>query len=364
MTGITLTYLGPEGTFTHQAAITAADMLAHLFEGARPELIAAPDVPSIMRAVEAGESWGVIAWENNVEGYVVPNLDALIDARDIAGFARVGVDIAFDAFVRDQSDRLSNESPSRLSDESPSRHSERSRGISPAEPLDDATLRALRGATVSAHSHGLAQCKRFIAEYGLVPEPASSNAAACRDLKPGQMAFGPSICGPLYGLRTVAKGVQDYQGAHTEFLVLAPRTTVMELLAHAREDEVAEYETIITFIPLSTGPGVLADLLDVLRDAGLNMTSFISRPIKGHDGTYSFIVTIDAAPWQQRFQSVLTEVAEHGDWVKTLAVYPRRERPNPPVDDWMLPQGGVHLDEARLPEGFDHDDAVRKELLW
>ena len=39
-----------------------------------------------------------------------------------------------------------------------------------------------------------------------------------------------------------------------------------------------EYESIIAFIPLSTGPGVLANLLDVLRDAGLNMTSFISRP--------------------------------------------------------------------------------------
>lgn len=371
MTGITLTYLGPEGTFTHQAAMTAADMLAPLFEGERPELIAAPDVPSIMRAVEAGESWGVIAWENNVEGYVVPNLDALIDARDIAGFARVGIDITFDAFVRDDPASPSDTPPSRHSDApssppdaSSSRHSERSRGIPPAEPADAAALRALRGATVSAHSHGLAQCKRFIAEYGLVPEAASSNAAACRDLKPGQVAFGPSICGPLYGLHTVAKGVQDYQGAHTEFLVLAPRATVMDLLAQAREDEVAEYETIITFIPLSTGPGVLADLLDVLRDAGLNMTSFISRPIKGHDGTYSFIVTIDAAPWQKRFQNVLTEVAEHGDWVKTLAVYPRRERPNPPVDDWMLPQGGVHLDEARLPEGFDHDDAVRRELLW
>ncbi len=76
-------------------------------------------------------------------------------------------------------------------------------------------------------------------------------------------------------------------------------------------------------------PGVLANLLDVLRDAGLNMTSFISRPIKGRDGTYSFIATIDAAPWQEHLRDVLTQVVDHGDWVKTLAVYPRRERPEP-----------------------------------
>ena len=65
-----------------------------------------------------------------------------------------------------------------------------------------------------------------------------------------------------------------------------------------------EYESVLTLIPLVTGPGVLANLLDVFRDAGLNMTSFISRPIKGRTGTYSFIATLDAAamgatlPWR------------------------------------------------------------------
>ena len=195
--------------------------------------------------------------------------------------------------------------------------------------------------------------------------PAASNAAACRDLQPGRMALGPSICGPLYGLTTVARSVQDYSGAHTEFLVLAPRAEARQLLERARGNGVDEFETIITFIPLSTGPGVLANLLDVVRDAGLNMTSFISRPIKGHDGTYSFIVTLDAAPWQPRFRAVLEQIVDHGDWVKTLAVYPRRERPNPPVDAWMLPQGGVHVGEGTLHAAdTDRMDAMRRELLW
>lgn len=326
-----LYYLGPQGSFTHQAAVCAADALAGRIERAGdggPRLTAAPDVPSIMAAVESGEAWGVVAWENNVEGYVVPNLDMLIDARDAAGFARVGVDIGFDAFVRRDTDET------------------------------DASA-SVDGAVVSAHPHGLAQCRGFIAEHHLEPVPAASNAAACRDLLPGQVALGPSICGPLYGLRTYAGGVQDYRGARTEFLVLAQRDEVRELLADARAAGVGEFETIIIFVPLSTGPGVLANLLDVLRDAGLNMTSFISRPIKGHDGTYSFIATIDAAPWQPRFRAVLDEIAEHGDWIKTLAVYPRRERPNPPVDAWMLPHGGIRVTEAD-PEPVD----AGRELLW
>ena len=81
-----LFYLGPEGTFTHQAAMTAADQFATLGDF---DLIALPDVPAIMQAVQSRQGWGVIAWENNVEGYVVPNLDALIDAPNAAGFARI-----------------------------------------------------------------------------------------------------------------------------------------------------------------------------------------------------------------------------------------------------------------------------------
>ena len=259
----------------------------------------------------------------------MPNLDALIDATDVAGFARVRVDVAFNAFTV------------------------RGHGI------HDCT-----GGIVSAHAHGLAQCKRFIAEHHLKPEPSSSNAAACRDLQPGQVALGPSICGELYNLDTLAEHVQDFEGARTEFLVIAPRDVVQDLNARAHRNNADDFETIITFIPLVTGPGVLADLLDVLRDAGLNMTSFISRPIKGNDGTYSFIATLDAAPREPKFHAVLEEIAEHGDWAKTLAVYPRRERPSPPVDAWMLPEGGVHVDAEHPSEGWQHTEEARRELLW
>lgn len=158
--------------------------------------------------------------------------------------------------------------------------------------------------------------------------------------------------------------MQDYQGAQTDFLVLAPRGEAEKLLEQPRSQAGMEYESVLTLIPLVTGPGVLANLLDVFRDAGLNMTSFISRPIKGRTGTYSFIATFDAAPWEQRFHDALVEIAEHGDWAKTLAVYPRRERPNPPVTSWMLPQGGVRLDEQHLPNDWQDSETAKKELMW
>ena len=361
----TLHYLGPEGTFTHQAAMAAADLLRPLAgDDGTLALQAEPGVPSILDAVQTGGDWGVIAWENNIEGYVVPNLDALIDARDAAGFARVGVGVSFDAFVRPSDDAdgaATSDGPSRPSDD--------------VMPPAVAERLIARCTSVTAHPHGLAQCRRFAAAHALTERAASSNGAACRDLRPGQVALGPRICGDLYGLTRVARAVEDYPGAHTEFLVLAPRGEVAAMtavLSHAGTDAPAEYESIVAFILLDTGPGVLANLLDMLRDAGLNMTSFISRPVKGHDGTYSFIATFDAAPWQPHFRAALDQVVRGGDWVKTLAVYPRRERPNPPVDAWMLPEGGVLAARGDTAgpaadgtgDGWAESETTRKELLW
>lgn len=210
-----LFYLGPQGTFTHQAAVNAAQELARL-EPQGFDLMPMDDVPQILDAAQHGDGWGIVAWENNVEGYVVPNLDALIDAKDLVGFARVGVNVEFDAYV--------------------------AQGADPAEAR-----------IATAHPHGLAQCKRFIAEHRLSTQPATSNAAACRDLIPGEIAFGPAICGELYDITRIGTAIQDYQGAATDFLVLAPRAEVARLLAKPRAEANVEYESVLTLIPLVTG---------------------------------------------------------------------------------------------------------------
>lgn len=329
-----LYYLGPQGSFTHQAASDSIDLLQSRLGGV-VKLRPCDQACKIVAAVEEGLGLGVIAWENNVEGYVVPNLDALIDSEHVAGFCRNSKSIIFDAFVRSDHGVLT---------------------------------------TVTAHPHGLAQCQGFIHASGLREEAASSNAAACRDMKPDQVALGPSLCGSLYHLETYQRGVQDYRGARTDFLLLAPRRIAADLariMAGKPDTPVngsgvvgednpipGEFESIVTFIPLHTGPGVLADLLDRLRDAGLNMTSFMSRPIKGNDGTYSFIATIDAAPWDPALRGVMSELFKRGDWLKTLAVYPRRERPDPPIPEWMLPRGGA------WQKGTVDVAGVGKELLW
>lgn len=343
-----LWYLGPAGSFTHQAALQVTDRLnaIHKRMGVNIPIDPTPEqtAQGIVDHVDSNDGWGVIAWENNIEGVVVPNLDLLLAAQDCVGVMRMSVPVSFDAFVR-----LSQES-------------------SAQEAQDDEEI--LRACTsMSAHPHGLAQCKQMAARYGLALQPATSNAAACRDAQAHQVVLGPSICGRLYGLHKVASAVEDFPGAHTEFLVIAPRRAAQQWLrAYVQAFADEAYGSIIAFIPRITGAGVLANLLDVVRDAGLNMQAFMSRPLKGHDATYSFIATVDAATWSEPCKNVLCEAIEHGDWVRTLAVYPRQLRQDPPVDKHMLPQGGVCVDlpqgENSLSEEIVHDPAVNQALLW
>ncbi|MFW0901750.1 MULTISPECIES: prephenate dehydratase domain-containing protein [Gardnerella] len=320
-----LCYLGPEGSFTHQAALKVQQQLQS-FDNLPLIPAACENVLSIASEIEKHNNWGVIAWENNIEGVVIPNLDLLIDAKNMVGIARVGVDISFDAVIC-KSDSIDNCS------------------------------------AIVAHPHALAQCRKFAQKRGLKEKTASSNAAACRDLVPGEVALCPRICADLYNRQIVSEGVEDFSGARTEFLVLAPRDEVLDFVNIQREN-FSSFSSIIAFIPRCTGAGVLANLLDVVRDHGLNMTSFMSRPIKGQDGLYSFIATVDSAPWDSMCKDMIQEVVEHGDWVRVLAVYPSEKRNNPVMNDWMLPNGGVCVEPSVDSLRNLNVMQAERELLW
>ncbi|WP_454044501.1 prephenate dehydratase [Cellulosimicrobium sp. Marseille-Q8652] len=315
MTGVG--YLGPQGSFTHQAA---AGWAVDHADGA--PLVARGSVADVFAAVaDATDARGVVAIENTVEGYVVPSLDAIVGSATVVAVDEVVLDISFDAFVRPDHGEL---------------------------------------VEVSAHPHGLAQCQRFVAREGWRPVPAASNAAACRDATAHQVALGPSICGELYGLATYARGVEDFAGARTRFLVLAPRSAAPGVLARTRAGHDGAWRTMIAVTPVVTGPGVLARITRSFGARGVNLSSLITRPLKAVAGTYVFVLTVDGAPWDAPVRSVLEDLVAAGDSLKTLGVVPARGE----LDE------SVHadVDAAHVPVGSVGDASSPRDLesglLW
>ncbi|WP_245885564.1 prephenate dehydratase [Xylanimonas oleitrophica] len=314
----TVAYLGPEGTFTHEA-VRGWGRRSGETVVERP----LDTVAQVHDAVASGAAdRGVVAIESSVEGYVVPSLDALVGSAGVVAVDEVVLPVSFDAFVRPG-------------------HGELTEAV--------------------AHPHGLAQVSRFVAERGLRPVPAPSNAAACRDVAAHQVAFGPRLCGELYGLERLASAVEDVGGARTRFLVLARRDEAAAVLAQAREQGAsvaAQWRTMLAITPVVTGPGVLARVTAAFGERGVNMSSLVTRPLKARALQYVFVVTLDAAPWAPSVRGLLQDLLAAGDSLKTLGAYPAQ--PGDGGLDGVLPD---HVPVAGVVAG-DDAEAQARGLLW
>lgn len=310
-------YLGPEGTFTHQAVRTWAGRLGD--EALRSLPLAT--VGDVHDAVSSGAAEvGVVAIESSVEGHVMPSLDVLLASADVVAVDEVVLDISFDAFVRPG-------------------HGE------------------LREAT--AHPHGLAQCRRFVARHGLVEVPAASNGAACRDVGEQQVAFGPRLCGELYGLETFAEAVEDHPGARTRFVVLDRRARAGGRFASDRGGrDGGTWRTMVAITPVVTGPGVLARITDAFGARGVNMSSLVTRPLKAREGQYVFVVTLDAAPWEPGVRELFGDLLSAGDALKVLGAYPAT-----PGEGGLDGRLADHAPAGSVRAG-DPAPVVEEGLLW
>jgi prephenate dehydratase len=259
-----LTYLGPEGTFTHQAARDLAR------DG--EELVPLGSVREVVQSVESGQAAaGVVAFESSLEGPVPANLDELLlkTTRCMISGERV-LPVSFTLF---------------------------------RTPADESPLRG-----VISHAFGLAQCSRFIEEAGVATEESLSTAGACRDLadspREGWGAIAPPVAGELYGLRAERDHIEDDERAATRFVVL--RTSCPEATGKDR--------SAFSFRPIHDEPGSLVRLLQEFALRDINLTAIKSRPTKELLGEYIFYIECeghikephlrDAVLGVLRFQSV------------------------------------------------------------
>ncbi len=289
-------FLGPEGTFTHQAALAFGDQAG--------ALVPLDAIGAVYRAVEDEQAGlGVVPIENSVEGYVTSSLDVLLNSTNALAVGEASVDVSFQAFQR------------------------------PGSSVPQ---------VIVSHPHALAQCRRYIDELGLPTRTAESTATACRDLADGEIGIGAAICGPLYGLDVVQNMVEDYPGAQTRFLLLANRAEGLRRARALKPD--VPVQTMLAITPTRTGPGVLAQICTGFADRGINLTSLMSRPLKVQQARYSFIFTVQSHPSTPAMKAALNESFEAGHWVKFLGAYPA-----PAIADATdlvssVPAGSVHGD--------------------
>jgi len=279
-------YLGPAGTFTEVA-------LRAMVSPEEAEYVPVIDVPTALTAVREGTAdFAVVAMENTVEGGVTATLDTLAHGSPLVILGEVVLPVRFELLTL------------------------------PGVECDQITR-------VSAHSHGLNQCRRWIAEHlpGVVQVSATSNAAAAAALADSgsrtDAVLAPPGLGEALGLAVVATDVADSETAATRF-VRVGRPGVLPAPTGA------DKTTLVVYLP-SDRAGALLEMLEQFSARGVNLSRIESRPIGDKPGEYSFSIDVLGHLAESRVAEALIGLKRTCPRVIFLGSYPAAYREVTPV---------------------------------
>ena len=266
---MSVAFLGPEGTYSQEAA------LKH-FGGVVP-LAPSTSIDEVFRRVETGTvGYAVVPVENSTEGAVGRTLDLLL-----ATDARVCGEVML-----------------------PIRQCLMSKS---------GKIGSIR--KVYSHTQSLAQCQRWLAQHLPRAEQVAvvSNAEAARlaAKEPSAAALASKTAAALYGLRLIARNVEDEAQNTTRFLVLGGHEA-----APSGKDK--------TSLILSTRnvPGAVHDLLTPLAKNGVSMTKLESRPAGTGLWEYVFYVDLEGHSRDPNVRRALQELERKASLYKNLGSYP------------------------------------------
>ncbi len=265
---VRIAFLGPEATFTHQAARAQF--------GASVEYVAVDTITEVFASVQARKAlYGVVPIENSTEGAVTHTLDEFMST-PLKICAEIYLPIA--------------------------------QNLLAACPLDKIQR-------VYSHPNVFGQCRRWLHEnlpgVQMIPVSSTTRAAELAKTEPNSAAMASALAGELYGLNRLAANIQDSGVNTTRFLVVA-----REYGPPTGQDKTS------IFFGVKHKVGALYDALSAFKKYNLNMTKIESRPSKAKVWEYYFFVDFEGHAAEEVAQKALAELSEHCTLMTVLGSYP------------------------------------------
>ena len=268
---MSIAFLGPEATFTHQAAIRRfGNSLAY-----SPQ----KTISDVFAEVDKGRSdYGVVPVENSTEGVVTNTLDMFVDSH-----LHVVAQIVM--------------------------------------PIQHCLVGLGNGKKIKklySHPQALGQCRRWVQTHHpraeVIETSSTTRAAELAAEDKSAAAIASSLAAEQYGLKIIEKDIQDSAANVTRFLVLGKqcspstgndRTSVMFRINH----EV----------------GALHRALAPFQKFKLNMTKIESRPSKLKAWEYFFFVDVDGHQEDPPVAKALKALESQCGQIKILGSYPKAQ---------------------------------------
>ncbi|MBI2942476.1 MAG: prephenate dehydratase [Chloroflexi bacterium] len=264
---VRVAYLGPIGTFSHEAAQRRF--------GSSADFVPCNTIADIFQETQkCTVDYGVVPVENSTGGAVANTLDLFLDS-DLQICAEIGLSVSHQLLSHGELDEI---------------------------------------VRVYSHPQAFAQCRRWLNDNlsrAQRIEVASTALAVQMATSPDSAAIGSSAAATAYGVPVRVSRIEDLANNVTRFFVIGPR----------RSQRSGRDKTSIVF-SIRDRTGALHDALSAFARHQVNLTRIESRPSRRRLWDYVFFVEMLGHPEDEPVAQSLEELAGECLFVRVLGAWP------------------------------------------
>ena len=267
---LSVAFLGPEGTYTHAAAIK------HFGRLIQTEPVAS--IEEVFRLVEAdGANFGVVPVENSTEGVINHTLDLMMQS---------ALSISGEITLRIRHNLLSKEK-------------------------DLSTIER-----VYSHQQSFAQCRLWLDKHLPNAErvATNSNSEGARLAREHEKsaAIAGQLASSLYEMPILYADIEDAPDNTTRFVVIGKRKS---------PPSGNDRTSLLVFT--HNRAGALFNMLKPLAERNISMSNIESRPSRRGVWEYVFFIDIDGHREEPRVAEAIAEIEQSASMVTVLGSYPK-----------------------------------------
>ncbi|NBU97637.1 MAG: prephenate dehydratase [Spirochaetia bacterium] len=270
--GLNIAYLGPEGSFSHQAVRARFGMSIQSLQFS--------SIPEVFKSVETGKcDYGVVPIENSSEGLVNSTLDMLVTS-ELQIYSEIYIKISLYLLGFD---------------------------------TDLSKLTRIYGIKIAN-----SQCKNWIAanlpNCEIIETSSTAKAAQIvAEIREGA-AIASKIAGDIYGLNTIRENIEDLPNNSTRFLIIGRS----QCLPTGKD------KTSMVF-SVSDKPGSLFLTLKPFYEKNINLCKIESRPTRRNSWQYNFFIDFNGHEKDPEINEIISEIRNRATFFRILGSYPAGE---------------------------------------
>jgi prephenate dehydratase len=270
-----VTYLGPEGTFTHEA------LLKYFQYSNDINAIPLQTITDVIKSVDRGEAdEGVVPIENSIEGSVNITQDVLTFESEAKIIRELTLPVKHNLIAK--------------------------KGVK---------IKDIK--KIISHPHATAQCRMFLNANLPNVEIIAANSTAeaikkLSDLEPNVAAIGTKTAAQLYNLKIIADNIEDSQLNKTRFIFIG---------SYIPTKSGNDKTSIVCFLKKDK-PGSLYNILKEFADRNINLTKIESRPARKEIGDYVFMIDMEGHIHDKIIYDAIEALRRNVYMIKILGSYP------------------------------------------